>query len=99
MKILEFEVQAILHKLLYSLHVYLVEFGDNTGADEAVLQSKSGFLAIGEDELVEVIEDELERFGVGLIDLDHLRDAAGVEGFVFDATEVTKYFLDFVLHL
>lgn len=64
-----------------------------------MLESQPHFLAIGEDELVEIEEYKLERLGVGLVDLDDLRDAARVEGLVLYVAEVTEDFLDLVLHV
>lgn len=63
-----------------------------------MLQPKTNLLAAGKDELVKVVEDELERLRVGLVDLDDLRDAARVEGFVLDVPEVAEDLLDLVLH-
>lgn len=46
LKVLELKVQPILDELLHPCHVYLVELGDETGTDEAMLESQSHFLAI-----------------------------------------------------
>lgn len=99
LKVLKFKVKFILNELLDALHVGLVKFRYQTGADESMFESEPDFLAIGEDELVEVVEYKLEGLWVGLVDLDDLRDAAGVEGLVLDVAEVTKDFLDLVLHM
>jgi hypothetical protein len=45
---------------LDALRIYFIEFGDEAGGDESVLESESDFLAVGEDELVEVVEYEFE---------------------------------------
>jgi hypothetical protein len=98
LKAFEFEVELVFEEVFDALYVYFVEFGDEAGGDEAVFESEAYVLGGGEDELVEVVEDEFEGFGVGFVDLDDLRDAAGVEGLVLYVTEVAEYLLDFVLH-
>lgn len=60
MKVFEFEVEFIEHELLDALCIYFIEFGDEAGGDESVFESESDFLAVGEDELIEVVEYEFE---------------------------------------
>lgn len=80
------------------MHIDLIKLGDETGADESVLEAQSDFFAIGKDELIQVKQYEFQGFWVGFVDFDDLRDAAGVEGLVFYVAEVTKNLLDFILH-
>ena len=63
-----------------------------------MFETETHFLASGEDELVEVVEDELEGLWVALVELDDLANAAGVERLVLYVTEVTENLLDFLLH-
>lgn len=99
LEILQFKVEFVAQEVLNSLSIYFVEFRDDTGGNESMFQSKPDFFAIREDELVEVVEYELQGFRIGLVELDYLADAAGIEGFVFDIAEVAKYLLNFLLHL
>lgn len=98
LKALKFKVQLIFHKLFDALNIDLVQFRDETRADEPVLEAQSDLLAIREDELVQVVKNELQGLGVGLVDFDDLRDAARIEWLVLYVAEVTKNFLDFILH-
>ncbi len=98
MKALKFKVQLIFHKLFDALNIDLVQFRDEAGADESVLEAQSDLLAIREDELVQVVKNELQGLGVSFVDFDDLRDAARIEWLVLYVTEVTKNFLDFILH-
>ena len=88
----------ILYKVLNSLGINSIEFGDDAGSDEPMFESEPHFLAIVEDELIQIIEYKLEWLWVALINLDNLAYAASIEGFVFDVTEVAKNFLYFLLH-
>ena len=50
----------ILYKVLNSLGINSIEFGDDAGSDEPMFESEPHFLAIVEDELIQIIEYELE---------------------------------------
>lgn len=60
LKVLKFKVLLILNEFFDSLHINLVKLRDETSTDESMFESKSYFLAIGEDELVEIVKYELE---------------------------------------
>ena len=96
---LKFKIKWVIHKEFYVGIVDLGQFPHEGGSNETMFEPKSNFLAVAEDEVVEIVEDELQRFGVVLVDLHQLADAAGVERLVFDATEVSKDFLYLLLHL
>lgn len=64
-----------------------------------MFKSESDFLAIGENELIEVVEYELKWFRITLVELNYLTNATGIKRLVFDIAEVAKYFLNFLLHL
>lgn len=49
--------------------------------------------------MVQIIKDEFQRLGVGLIDLYDLWDATGIKWLIFDVAEVTKNFVNFILHV
>jgi hypothetical protein len=98
LKILELKVLFILNKLFYPVDVYFIEFGNEARTYESVFETQSDFLAIREDELIQVIKNEFKRLWVSLIDLDDLRNATCIEWLVFYVTKVTKNFLDFILH-
>lgn len=63
-----------------------------------MFESKANLFAIGEDELIEVVEYELQGLWIGLIYLNDLRDAACVEGLILDIAEIAEYLLYLVLH-
>jgi hypothetical protein len=94
----QFEIELVRHELAHSLGVDPVEFGDEAGRDQAVLESQPDFLSGGEDQLVQVVEYKFERLWVVLVDLNDLTYAAGVEGLVLDVTEVTEDLLYLLLH-
>lgn len=98
LKVLHFEVEFVEHELLDALGVDFIEFGDQTSCDQSVLQSQPHLFAVGEDQLVQVIEDELQRLRIRLVYFHDLADAAGVERLVLYVTEVTKNLLDLLLH-
>lgn len=63
-----------------------------------MLESESDLLSAGEDQLIEVVEDELEGLRVVFIDLYDLTNAAGVERLVLDVPEVAEDLLYLLLH-
>ena len=64
-----------------------------------MFKPESYLFAIGEDELIQIIEYELQRLGIALINFDDLTYATRIEGLVFDVTEVAKNLLNFLLHV
>jgi hypothetical protein len=64
-----------------------------------MLKPKSYFFAIGKNEVIQIVEYELQRLRIALINFDDLADTASIEGFVFDVTEVAKNLLNFLLHV
>lgn len=59
LKVLHLEVELVKHELFDALGVYLVQLRDETSSDEPVLESQPHFLAVGKDQLVEVVQYEL----------------------------------------
>lgn len=55
-----------------------------------MLDPKFHFLGRGEDQLVQIVQDELEGFGAGLVGCDDLGDNGSVERFVFYLLEERK---------
>lgn len=99
LEMLKFKIEGVIHKELNVGIVDLGQFPHEGSSNETVLEPKAYFLTVAEDEVIEVVEDELQRLGVVLVDLNQLANAAGVEGFVFDAPEVSEDFLYLLLHL
>ncbi len=64
-----------------------------------MFQSKPDFLAIGKNQLVEIVKYVLQRLGICLIYLDDLGDTACIEWLVFDVAKIAEDFLDFVVHI
>ncbi len=63
-----------------------------------MLQPQPHFFAVEKDELVQVVQYEFERLRIAFVNFNDLAYAAGIEGFVFDASEVAEDLLNFLLH-
>ena len=55
--------------------------------------------AIREDEMVQIVKDEFQRFWVGLVNLYDLGYAACIKRLIFYVAKITKYFFNFILHV
>lgn len=80
------------------MRINSVEFRNDAGSYKSMFKSESYLLASWKDELVQIVKNEFERFGVALVYFDDLTDATSIKGFVFDIAEVAKNLLDFFLH-
>lgn len=60
LKTLKFKIELIFNKLFHPLHIDFIEFRNETSTDESVFEAQSDFFAIGEDELIQIVENELE---------------------------------------
>ena len=98
LEMLKFKIEWVLHKEFDVVVVDLRQFPHEGSGNKSVFKPQPYFLAVAEDEVIEVVEDEFQRLGVVLVDLNQLADAAGVEGFIFDASEVPEDLLYFLLH-
>jgi len=70
LKILKLEIPLVIDEVFNSFRVYFMQFAYQACCYKSMLESKSWFFGARKDEMIEVVEDELERLRVGLVDLN-----------------------------
>ena len=99
LKILKINTLSILNNIFDLCYVDVVEFRNYTSTNLPMFHPQLNFLCGGKNQLIEIVDDELQRLRTTLINLNDLRDDGSIEGFILHLLEKREQLFYFFLHL